>query len=69
METRRAFLYQCTALGNRLMTSKAYEFTTQARELQTVYDLADQFNYRQGDGYVSIVDHEGFVLNKIELAP
>lgn len=66
---RRAYLYQITGLGNRLITSKIYSHVSPSHDLQVAYDLADRFNYRQGDGFVAVVDGEGNVVSKIELAP
>ena len=41
-----------------------YEFTTQAEELQRAYDLADEYDIR--DGYIAIME-AGRCINKITI--
>ena len=69
-ETRQMVLYRIEADGSvNPVTRKWYQFTTLSNERQIATDLANDYGYRQGDGYVHIQDSDGAGLEVLDLEP
>ena len=69
-ELRKMILYFYGTKGKaNVAATVKYQFTTLATERQIADDIAKIFGFRQGEGFISIIDEDEIGINKLEYQP